>query len=219
LYYSIMGLWGREMDIALLILLSVLSFLLGACPFSFWIGRLALKTDIRLIGDGNPGAYNVFRAGGRFWGIVSMLADILKGMPFVLIARLALDFPQAALYTIGLCAVLGHAFSPLLRFKGGKALAVAGGTMLALPLPDMVISYAIFMFIGFLLVDNDAWTVMFAAVGSLVYLAVNQSDSLEIVYMSCLLVIFFLKHFKDLKALPHLSGRFVTWLRSRKRPA
>ncbi|MDD5313586.1 MAG: glycerol-3-phosphate acyltransferase, partial [Dehalococcoidia bacterium] len=67
------------MDIALLILLSVLSFLLGACPFSVWIGKLALKTDIRLYGDGNPGAYNVFRAGGRFWGVVCMLADILKG--------------------------------------------------------------------------------------------------------------------------------------------
>ncbi|MDD5313487.1 MAG: glycerol-3-phosphate acyltransferase, partial [Dehalococcoidia bacterium] len=191
----------------------------GACPFSVWIGKLALKTDIRLYGDGNPGAYNVFRAGGRFWGVVRMLADILKGMPFILIARLTLDFPQAALYTIALFAVLGHAFSPFLRFRGGKALAVAGGTMLALPLPDMVISYAILMFIGFLLIDNDAWTVMFAAVGSLVYLVVNQSDSLEIVYVSCLLLIFFVKHLKDLKTLPHLSGRFVTWLRSRKRAA
>jgi glycerol-3-phosphate acyltransferase PlsY len=136
-----------------------------------------------------------------------------------LIARLALGLPQTALYTIALSAVLGHAFSPFLSFRGGKALAVAGGTMLAIPLPDMLISYAILMFIGFLWIDNDAWTVMLAAAGSIVYLVANHSDGLEIVYMSCLLIIFILKHFRALKTLPHLSGRLVTWMRSRKRPA
>jgi glycerol-3-phosphate acyltransferase PlsY len=207
------------MDIALLIWLSVFSFVLGACPFSVWIGRLALGTDIRLYGDGNPGAYNVFRAGGKFWGVVVLLAEILKGMPFILIARLFFGLPQSALYIIALTAILGHAYSPFLGFRGGKAIAVAGGTMLAIPLPDMVVSYAILLFIGFLLIDSDAWTVILASIGSIIYLVVNQSDSMEIVFITGLLIIFILKHFKDLRTFPHLSGRFVTWLRSRKRPA
>lgn len=53
--------------------LAVLAFWLGACPFSVWIGRWFLDKDIREYGDGNPGAINVFRAGGQ---VKSMVASI-----------------------------------------------------------------------------------------------------------------------------------------------
>ena len=53
-------------------LLVVVAFWLGACPFSVWIGRWFLGKDIRNYGDGNPGAANVFRAGGRKTGLFAV---------------------------------------------------------------------------------------------------------------------------------------------------
>ena len=46
----------------------LLAFLSGPLPFSAWIGALALHTDIRTIGDGNPGASNGGRPGARYGG-------------------------------------------------------------------------------------------------------------------------------------------------------
>ena len=115
------------------VLLAVCSFWLGACPFSVWIGRWLLDKDIRDYGDGNPGAVNVFRAGGRRAGSLALLLDIAKGVPFVLSAHALLALPDVAVMVIGMSAILGHAFSPLLRFHGGKALAVTLGVLLALP--------------------------------------------------------------------------------------
>ncbi|MBN8621452.1 MAG: glycerol-3-phosphate acyltransferase, partial [Anaerolineae bacterium] len=65
----------------------VAAFLCGALPFSVWLGRLALRTDIRRYGDGNPGATNVFRAGGKWIGVLAAILDGAKGMLPVLLAR------------------------------------------------------------------------------------------------------------------------------------
>lgn len=41
-----------------MLLWTALGFLLGAMPFSYWLGRLILYADIRHYGDGNPGTIN-----------------------------------------------------------------------------------------------------------------------------------------------------------------
>ncbi|KPK05115.1 MAG: hypothetical protein AMJ56_16395, partial [Anaerolineae bacterium SG8_19] len=56
-----------------------LAFLCGSLPLSVWLGRLVLGIDIRQFGDGNPGAANVWRAGGAKWGLTAVLLDFLKG--------------------------------------------------------------------------------------------------------------------------------------------
>jgi glycerol-3-phosphate acyltransferase PlsY len=66
---------------------AVSAFWLGACPFSVWIGRWVLGKDIRDYGDGNPGAANVFRAGGRKSGCLAVILDTTKGVPFVALAH------------------------------------------------------------------------------------------------------------------------------------
>ena len=58
---------------------TILSFIIGALPFSVWIGKVALKVDIRQYGDKNPGATNVLRAGGYGWFFVALMRDIRKG--------------------------------------------------------------------------------------------------------------------------------------------
>ena len=64
--------------------------LLGSIPFSPLLGRLVLGRDIRTVGDGNPGATNVGRAGGRALGALAAILDIAKGaVPVALAIELA----------------------------------------------------------------------------------------------------------------------------------
>jgi len=198
-------------------LLAVSAFWLGACPFSVWIGRWLLGKDIRDYGDGNPGAVNVFRAGGRKSGCLAAFLDTAKGVPFVVLAHSFFGFPQVVVMAVALSAILGHAFSPLLRLRGGKSIAVTFGVLLALPQHEILITFAVFMFLGFLFIETDAWKVMLGPVGSLAYLLTTRGSSWESLFMLCVLAILAAKHYGDLQTIPRPTGRLINWLQSRRR--
>jgi glycerol-3-phosphate acyltransferase PlsY len=203
------------------VLLAVAAFWLGACPFSLWIGKWLLGKDVRDYGDGNPGGFNVLRAGGRWTFALALILDMGKGVPFVLLAHYYFGLPEITVFAVGLCAILGHAFTPILRFDGGKALAVTGGVMLALPQHEIFIAFLIFMILGFLLVGGDgwrgdAWRVMFAATATSIYLVVAKGASLELLFMLCVTGILVATHFDDLKGRPRFKGRLVTWIQARR---
>ena len=197
-------------------LLAVAAFWLAACPFSVWIGKWSLGKDIKGYGDGNPGAYNVFRAGGRKVFVLALVLDMAKGFPFVALAHYYFELPMMSVMAIGLCAIFGHAYSPLLRFQGGKALAVTAGVLAALPQHEMIISVLVFMLLAFLFVEPDAWRVMFGIGASLIYLAVTKGFSLEPLFMLCVIAIQVVKHFDELKTMPRIGGKLGSRLRARK---
>jgi glycerol-3-phosphate acyltransferase PlsY len=145
-----------------IILLSMAAFWLGACPFSVWVGRRLLDKDIRDYGDGNPGAANVFRAGDVKSGLIALALDIAKGFPFVFMAYSIFGFSEMIVMAIGLSAILGHAFSPFLRLKGGKAVATTFGVLLAFPQHELLIIFIVFILVAFLFIEPDAWTTMLA---------------------------------------------------------
>lgn len=115
----------------------LVAFFLGSLPTGLWAGRFARGIDIRDHGSGNLGATNVYRTLGPRWGIGVMLLDAGKGALAVAAAR-ALDpsHPTAA-GVLGMAgAFLGHMFTPLAGFRGGKGVATAAGSWAALlPLP------------------------------------------------------------------------------------
>lgn len=197
------------------VLLAVAAFWLAACPFSVWIGKWLLGKDIKGYGDGNPGAYNVLRAGGRKTFVLAMILDIAKGMPFVALAHYYFELPMVSVMAIGLCAILGHAYSPLLHLQGGKALAVTGGVLLALPQHEMIISVLVFMLLAFLFVEPDAWRVMLGIGASLIYLAITKGVSSEPLFMLCVIAIQVVKHFDELKTMPTIGGKLGSRLRGR----
>ena len=123
----------------------LLAFLSGSVPFGLLIAR-AKGIDIRAHGSGNIGATNVGRVLGRSWGFLCFGLDALKGATPVLIAgsvRGVLGQPAATLDPADLwwwlgCAVmalLGHVFSPWVRFKGGKGVATGFGAFVAMWTP------------------------------------------------------------------------------------
>jgi len=201
------------------LLLVVLAFCLGACPFSVWIGQWVLGKDIRDFGDGNPGAANVFRAGGRVSGCMAVILDVAKGVPFVALAHLLFGLSEIEVMAVALSAILGHAFSPILRLRGGKSVAVTFGVLLALPQHEMLVTFTAFMLLGFLFLGIDAWAVILAPIGSLAYLLATLGSSWESLFMLCVIITFAIKHFRELQTSPIRKGRLINWLQSRRREA
>ena len=63
------------------------SYLIGAIPFGFLIGKLK-GIDIRKHGSGNIGATNVTRVVGKGWGRICFFLDFLKGaVPVIAASR------------------------------------------------------------------------------------------------------------------------------------
>ncbi|MFQ5996928.1 MAG: glycerol-3-phosphate acyltransferase [Dehalococcoidales bacterium] len=199
------------------ILLAIAAFWLGACPFSVWVGRWLLGKDIRDYGDGNPGAANVFRAGDVKSGSIALILDVAKGFPFVFIVHSFFGFTGIVTMAVGLSAILGHAFSPFLRLKGGKAIAVTFGVLLALPQPELLMVFIIFILVGFLCLEPDAWMVMLAPVGTLTYLLISRGSSWESLFMLGVLIILAVKHYDSLKTVPRFRLRLIKWYQSRSR--
>lgn len=148
----------------------LLAFLLGSIPFGLLISK-ARGVDIRQHGSGNIGATNVLRVLGKKYGIACLTLDILKGfVPTLLAINLirftgqpvgmgvgalmahVYQFPAGEQFTAqllqvvsGLCAILGHNYSPWVGFKGGKGIATSAGVVIALMPAAIVLLVAIWL--------------------------------------------------------------------------
>jgi acyl phosphate:glycerol-3-phosphate acyltransferase len=143
------------------------AFLLGSIPCGLIIAKLK-GINIRDHGSGNIGATNVLRVVGKKYGITCLILDALKGfIPVVMaisvirfigihnpmtltgLSDWAADFPmltaQGAQVITGLCAVLGHNYSPWVGFKGGKGIATSAGVLIALMPAAVLILLLIFL--------------------------------------------------------------------------
>ncbi len=190
------------MDIAYFVLLAMAAFLLGSCPFAVWIGRWRLHRDIRQFGDHNPGAANVFKAGSVKWGFVAVLLEVAKAVPFVLLAELYFRLAKPEVLFIGICAILGHAFSPLLKFKGGKATAATFGVLVSISDRDILIPFVVLMVIGFFILDGDGWRIVLSTFGVLIYAIFMHRDIWLDLFLAALLLILAAKNFGELHLLP-----------------
>ncbi len=140
----------------------VLAFAVGAIPFGLVISRVFFKTDIRARGSGNIGAANALRTLGRKAGLAVLVFDALKGAIAIAAAwnlwlhvplyiaspgvRIDVDSASGPIWALvplaGLAAVIGHCYSPFLRFRGGKGVATFLGATIALA-PASGLAFAI----------------------------------------------------------------------------
>ena len=106
--------------------LVVAGYLLGSCPWGYWLVRLFRHEDIRAVGSGNIGATNVWRTYGRRLGLPVVLLDVVKGFVPALLGALLVS--HLCGIVAGAAAMLGHWRPLFLRFaKGGKMVATCGG--------------------------------------------------------------------------------------------
>jgi glycerol-3-phosphate acyltransferase PlsY len=180
----------------------IIAFVCGALPFSVWVGKLALRTEIRNYGDHNPGATNVIRAGGWKWGVPALLLDYLKGAIPVGIAYFVVGFDGFSLVLIALAPVLGHAYSPFLGFRGGKAVAVTFGIWTGLTLAEVPTVLGLLLGLWFGLVAVSGWAVMLAMLGLLAYLLIFHPDPVLLSVWGGNMLILAWKHRQELMQPP-----------------
>lgn len=107
-------------------------FAIGAIPFGYVVGRIKFGTDLRQHGSQNIGATNAARTFGMKVGIVILILDAFKGFGAVTATQLVFGHDPLIAGLVGTVAVLGHVFSPFLRFRGGKGVATGLGAIIAL---------------------------------------------------------------------------------------
>lgn len=107
----------------------IICFLLGSIPFAV-IAMVGSGIDIRKVGSGNPGFNNVLRV-SRGRALLALAGDMGKGIVAILLVYHAGDAVWKG-WAFGFAAILGHCYSPFLKFKGGKGIATSAGVMLVL---------------------------------------------------------------------------------------
>lgn len=135
------------MDFIAYILVFVVTFLLGSVPWGLVISKVFYDRDLRTVGSGNIGTTNAIRAMGKVGGYAVFVLDFGKGLVSGFIALWVAQragFDQAAteiaLSVAFFGCTYGHIFTPWLKFKGGKGIAVAIGCLFVTygPLPAIV---------------------------------------------------------------------------------
>jgi glycerol-3-phosphate acyltransferase PlsY len=154
------------------------AYFFGALPFSYWIGSAVLQRDIRAVGDGNPGTSNFFKAGGKrylAWGICVMLLEVCKSMLPVMFGAWYANLEGWSLVALALAPVVGNAFTPFLKFRGGKSIAVILGMWGGLTFFIIPGLLGIFFFVWIKVVKNDAWGMMLGYVSLLLAFLILRS--------------------------------------------
>ena len=164
-----------------IILSIIISYLIGAIPFSFIIGKMN-GHDVLKEGSYNPGASNVLRVCGKKAGIFAYILDIGKGILAVFIPSIILsNIIDTHSYILLICAVssiLGHVFSIFLGFKGGKGVATSAGSMFMIA-PISLLITMIFFFIGLFIskktvaIGSTFAAILFPVVLSFLYFKIN----------------------------------------------
>ncbi|MBN1305351.1 MAG: glycerol-3-phosphate acyltransferase [Anaerolineales bacterium] len=186
--------------------LILFSFVCGALPFSFWLGKVILRQDIRLSGDGNPGAWNVFRSGNKYAGLLALLLDISKAAAPVGWIYHHLNIRGVPMFLIAIAPVLGHAYSPFLKFRGGKAIAAAFGVWIGLTLWRASLPAVLAAMIGVAFLTPPGWSVLLALMVILITLVNRKPDALFLAVWGVEVILLGWKHRGDLRQPPQLRS-------------
>ena len=185
----------------------LVGFFSGSIPYSVWIGLYFAKINVREIGDGNPGSANVWKASGWVIGLFAVVIDMLKGaIPMYMILSFAKLDEWFLIVFFAITPVIGHAWSPLLKFKGGKALAVSAGVWIALT--NGIAFFVMLALLGVvhLIQKTDVWTVLISLTLLTVILVLVFPDQFIIPtyqfivpFLVCNVLIIVLKHLKEIR--------------------
>lgn len=180
------------------------AFISGTLPLSVWVTGLAGR-DPRSVGDHNPGATNAFKAGGKWIGLAALLLDISKAVIPVGLAYQIFGIRGPQMVAIALAPTLGHAYSPFLNFKGGKALATVLGVWIGLTIWDVPLVALAGVTTWFILLKNSGWTVILTLLGMAIYLFFARPEALFYWVLGLQTVLLLWKHRDDLRKNPFVK--------------
>ena len=165
----------------------IVCYFIGAIPFCYIIGKLAGGKKLTEIGDKNPGGWNLIFNVSKFWGIIGMMLDVAKGyLSFFLVLQFTDNWIIALL--AGCACVLGHNYSPYLKFSGGKGIAAVLGFLLAVH-PLTVPSFAIGILFGLYVLRNMIWGVVLGIATATIFLGIYYLDPLIYIVLAIILIL------------------------------
>lgn len=166
----------------------VMAYLLGSIPFGLLFVKWAGLGDVRDIGSGNIGTTNVLRTGNRWIAAATLLADLLKGLIPLLVIKGFSDIVLDQVLVAG-AAVIGHIYPIWLKFKGGKGVATALGTLFGL-MPILGLCVALLWIVLAVVVRISSLAALVAFISSpLIAYMVKAPDELIIYCMILSLLI------------------------------
>ncbi len=143
----------------------LLAFLLGSLLGGQIIGRLK-GLDLRQSGSGNLGATNALRSAGIASGVLVLLFDAGKAVLAIQLATWMAPESDWLPWCCGALVVLGHIYSPLAGFSGGKGVACGLGACLCL-MP---------------------WAALWGLLGFIIVLLLSGYVSLSVLFASCVIL-------------------------------
>lgn len=196
-----------------------IGYVCGSLPFGLWLGRWFRGVDVRTLGSGNLGATNVFRALGPRLGIATLVLDMLKGtLPAFILPRTALGAafpggPDACGIAVALAAVLGHMFTFLAGFRGGKGVATTAGVVLAL----FPLAWAIAGSVFIVTVAVSRYISLGSILGALAFATVvaltarGSHATLQTAFAIAVAALIIVRHHQNLRRLMRGEERRITW--------
>lgn len=117
-------------QVLLYALCAVIGYALGCVSTGVIVSKLYGRIDIRNYGSGNAGMTNVMRTLGWVPSFLTFIGDALKGALGALIGMWIGG--ELGMHIGGLCAILGHNWPALFRFRGGKGMSTSFGYILVM---------------------------------------------------------------------------------------
>lgn len=126
-------------SVLIYIALSVGGYLIGSVNNAVIIGKLFFRKDVRQYGSKNAGGTNAARVLGRKAGMSVIVLDVFKTVVVYWLITLLfavtsvkkyVDY-DAIVHFAMITTALGHCYPIYYKFKGGKAVSVVGGFIVA----------------------------------------------------------------------------------------
>lgn len=182
---------------------TLFAFLCGSLPFSVWIGRLFGK-NVRTVGDGNPGATNALKAGGPVVGLIAFVLDVSKAAAPVGLAYQLWGWHGWEIIPVALAPLFGSAFSPFLKFRGGRSLSVSLGIWIGLTLWEVPLVILVSLSVAYLIQTLPVLAVLVSLLSTTIYLFLCGVSSQLWVILGIQALLLFTTHRADLRQRPHL---------------
>ncbi|HQG37446.1 MAG: putative glycerol-3-phosphate acyltransferase [Bacteroidetes bacterium ADurb.Bin145] len=183
----------------------ITGYLCGSVMNAQIITRLVKGSDIREMGNNNPGAANTYKNVGPFWGILAGVLDALKALVPLLIGHIVFDLQPIALGFLGFGAVIGHGHPLYFGFRGGRAAGTLMGVFLYFIPFELLAGFILSPMIVYTLIKTDRsyWTPFgIITISALTALFTNHPVEIKIIVIAVAVLGLFLNRFY----LPEMAG-------------
>jgi acyl phosphate:glycerol-3-phosphate acyltransferase len=202
------------------LLTAVLSYLLGSIPFGLILVRVFRGQDVRQTGSGNIGATNVARS-WPLLGLLTLVLDALKGLAAVVLVRAIFPGRSELAAMAALFAIVGHIFPVWLKFRGGKGVATALGSLALLAPKATLVTLGVFVAVVMALRYVSLGSIVAVALFPLLaWLLRDYADAPRVLgFMAMASLLIIARHRQNIgRLLAGTEPRFQVW-RAHEEPA